>query len=86
VINRDYLIGEAKKEVLRMVDDGYAPPAKRTLRVLGEAAQGMVNAELFNMQAPSSSATTMPSWPADRAVLERRRGAHQQLRWRRGAS
>ncbi|NNK86435.1 MAG: 3-hydroxyacyl-CoA dehydrogenase/enoyl-CoA hydratase family protein, partial [Desulfobacterales bacterium] len=26
VFNRDYLIGEAKKEVLKMVDEGYAPP------------------------------------------------------------
>jgi 3-hydroxyacyl-CoA dehydrogenase len=51
VFNRDYLIGEAKKEVLRMVDAGYAPPAKQKLRVLGEAAQGMAEAELFNMQS-----------------------------------
>jgi 3-hydroxyacyl-CoA dehydrogenase len=50
VFNRDNLIGEAKKEVLRMVDDGYAPPAKKPLKVLGEAAWGMVNAEIFNMQ------------------------------------
>ncbi len=49
VFNRDHLIGEAKKEVLRMVDEGYAPPAKRKLKVLGESAQGMINAELFNM-------------------------------------
>ncbi len=51
VFNRDYLIGEAKKEVLRMVDAGYAPPPKQKLRVLGEAAQGMAEAELFNMQS-----------------------------------
>ncbi|MFZ3047850.1 MAG: enoyl-CoA hydratase-related protein, partial [Desulfatirhabdiaceae bacterium] len=51
VFNRDYLIGEAKKEVLKMVDDGYAPPARRKLRVFGEAAQGMINGELFNMQS-----------------------------------
>ncbi|MBI5845223.1 MAG: enoyl-CoA hydratase/isomerase family protein [Deltaproteobacteria bacterium] len=51
VFNRDYLIGEAKKEVLRMVDAGYAPPARQKLRVLGEAAQGMAEAELFNMQS-----------------------------------
>jgi 3-hydroxyacyl-CoA dehydrogenase len=51
IFNRDHLIGEAKKEVLRMVDDGYTPPFKRPLRVFGEAAQGMVNAELLNMQA-----------------------------------
>ena len=49
VFNRDYLIGEAKKEVLSMVSQGYAPPVKRPIPVLGQAAQGMINAELFNM-------------------------------------
>jgi 3-hydroxyacyl-CoA dehydrogenase len=48
VFNRDNLVGEAKKEVLKMVDDAYAPPAKRPLRVMGNGGQGMVNAELFN--------------------------------------
>ena len=51
VFNRDYLIGEAKKEVLKLVADGYAPPAKRPIKVFGEAAQGMIAAELFNMQS-----------------------------------
>ncbi|MCP4367722.1 MAG: 3-hydroxyacyl-CoA dehydrogenase/enoyl-CoA hydratase family protein [Deltaproteobacteria bacterium] len=49
VFNRDYLIGEAKKEVLKMVDEGYAPPVKRKIRVFGESAQGMIDAEIFNM-------------------------------------
>jgi 3-hydroxyacyl-CoA dehydrogenase len=49
VFNRDYLIGEAKKDVLKMVDEGYAPPPKRKTKVLGQAAQGMVNAEISNM-------------------------------------
>jgi len=49
VFNRDNLIGEAKKEVLKMVDDGYVPPVKQPLRVMGNAGQGMVTAELFNM-------------------------------------
>ncbi len=49
VFNRDNLIGEAKKEVLKMVDDGYAPPKKQPLKVMGNAGQGMVNAEIFNM-------------------------------------
>ncbi|MCD4676896.1 MAG: enoyl-CoA hydratase/isomerase family protein [Desulfobacula sp.] len=49
VFNRDNLIGEAKKEVLKMVDDGYVPPAKQDLIVMGDAGQGMVNAEIFNM-------------------------------------
>ncbi len=51
VFNRDLLIGEAKKEVLRMADAGYAPPPKKKLKVLGAAAEGMVNGELFNMQS-----------------------------------
>ncbi len=49
VFNRDYLIGEAKKEVLKMVDEGYAPPIKRKLKVFGQAALGMIHTEIFNM-------------------------------------
>ncbi|MCP4116206.1 MAG: 3-hydroxyacyl-CoA dehydrogenase/enoyl-CoA hydratase family protein [Desulfobacteraceae bacterium] len=49
VFNRDNLIGEAKKEVLKMVDDAYAPPKKERLRVIGNAGWGMVNAEIYNM-------------------------------------
>ena len=49
IFNRDYLIGEAKKDVLKMVDEGYAPPPRRKIKVLGQAAQGMVNAEISNM-------------------------------------
>ncbi|NNG00545.1 MAG: 3-hydroxyacyl-CoA dehydrogenase/enoyl-CoA hydratase family protein [Desulfobacteraceae bacterium] len=51
VFNRDYLVGEAKKEVLRMVDSGYAPPVKQKLTVFGELAHGMINAELHNMKS-----------------------------------
>ncbi len=50
VMNRDTLIGEAKKEVLKMLDDGYAPPLKTKIPVLGREAVGMVWAELFNMK------------------------------------
>ena len=49
IFNRDYVIGEAKKEVLAMVDGGYAPPVKRPIKVLGQAAQGMINTEIFNL-------------------------------------
>lgn len=49
VFNRDRLIGEAKKEVLKMADEGYAPPVKRPIRVLGQAAQGMIEVDIFNM-------------------------------------
>ncbi|MCG6894883.1 MAG: 3-hydroxyacyl-CoA dehydrogenase/enoyl-CoA hydratase family protein [Desulfobacteraceae bacterium] len=51
VFNRDHLIGEAKREVLRMASDGYAPPVKRDIRVFGQSAQGMVNSELHNMKS-----------------------------------
>ncbi len=50
VFNKDYLIGEAKKEVLKMIDDGYVPPAKTKIPVMGQEAQGMVHAELLNMK------------------------------------
>ncbi len=49
VFNRDNLVGEAKKEVLKMLDDGYVPPARQPLRVMGNAGPGMVNAEIYNM-------------------------------------
>ncbi len=51
VFNRDHLIGEAKKEVLDMVAAGYAPPMKQPIPVLGEAGQGMIDAELYNMKS-----------------------------------
>jgi hypothetical protein len=51
VFNRDYLIGEAKKEVLSMVDAGYTPPLKQPIPVMGEAGQGLIDAELFNMKS-----------------------------------
>jgi 3-hydroxyacyl-CoA dehydrogenase len=50
IFNRDYLVGESKKEVLRMVDAGYAPPVKRKIKVLGEAAQGMASTQIADMQ------------------------------------
>ena len=50
VFNRDYLIGEAKKEVLHWVDAGYAPPMRQPVKVVGESAQGMIHAEIYNMQ------------------------------------
>ncbi len=50
VPNRDNLIGEAKKEVLKMVDDGYAPPLKKKIPVFGREAIGAVWAEMLNMK------------------------------------
>jgi len=49
VFNRDHLIAEAKKDVLKMLDEGYAPPDKRPIKVLGQAAQGMVAAQIADM-------------------------------------
>jgi len=49
VFNKDALIGEAKKEVLKMVDEGYKAPAKVTVPVMGKAGIGMINAALFSM-------------------------------------
>ncbi len=49
VFNRDHLIGEAKKEVLKMAIDGYGAPVKRKIKVLGQAAQGMVAAQISDM-------------------------------------
>jgi len=49
VFNRDHLIAEAKKDVLKMLDEGYAPPVKRPVKVLGQAAQGMVAAQIADM-------------------------------------
>ncbi len=51
VMNRDNLIGEAKKEVLRMVEDGYAPPMKKKIAVFGREASGMIYAEMLNMKS-----------------------------------
>ncbi|MBT8372998.1 MAG: enoyl-CoA hydratase/isomerase family protein, partial [Deltaproteobacteria bacterium] len=49
IFNRDHLIGEAKKDVLKMANDGYAAPVKRNFKVLGQAAQGMVAAQISDM-------------------------------------
>jgi 3-hydroxyacyl-CoA dehydrogenase len=50
VFNKDLLIGEAKKEVLKLVDDGYVPPRKRRLPVFGREAQGMIASNMLNMR------------------------------------
>ncbi len=50
VYNKDYIIGEAKKEVLKMVDEGYVAPAKKRIPVMGRDAHGMANSNLFNME------------------------------------
>jgi len=49
VFNRDHLIAEAKKDVLKLVDEGYAPPVRGKIKVLGQAAQGMAAAQIADM-------------------------------------
>jgi len=51
IYNKDLLIGEAKKEVLKMVDDGYMPPKKKKTMVFGREAHGMLWAEMLNMKS-----------------------------------
>ncbi|HOP30620.1 MAG TPA: 3-hydroxyacyl-CoA dehydrogenase/enoyl-CoA hydratase family protein [Spirochaetota bacterium] len=51
VFNKDYLIGEAKKEVLRMAEDGYAPPANLPIKVMGQDAMGALDANIPDMLA-----------------------------------
>jgi len=50
VFNREHLIAEAKREVLRMLADGYSPPVKRKLKVMGDTAMGMVDTKVSDMQ------------------------------------
>jgi len=49
VFNRDNLVGEAKKEVLKMVSDGYVPPPAAKIKVMGEIAQSLVNVQIADM-------------------------------------
>ncbi len=51
VFNRDYLIGEAKKEVLRMNEDGYVPPVCTKIKVMGQDAMGALDANIPDMLA-----------------------------------
>ena len=49
IFNRDYLIGEAKKEVVKLYEDGYVPQPKTPISVMGYAAMGAINANLPDM-------------------------------------
>lgn len=51
IFNKDYIIGEAKKEVLRMVEDGYVPPVKTPIKVMGANAMGAIDANIPDMLA-----------------------------------
>jgi 3-hydroxyacyl-CoA dehydrogenase len=51
VMNRDYLIGEAKKEVLRMSEDGYVAPPCLPIKVMGQDAMGALDSNIPDMLA-----------------------------------
>ncbi len=50
VFNRDYLIGEAKKEALRMIEDGYTPPPVTKIRIIGDTAMGGVYSRIHDLK------------------------------------
>jgi len=49
VFNRDYLIGEAKKEVIKLDEDGYVPPACMPIKVFGQDAMGALDSNIPDM-------------------------------------
>jgi len=51
VFNRDYLIGEAKKEAIKMAEDGYVAPACLPVSVMGQDAMGALDANIPDMLA-----------------------------------
>jgi len=51
VFNRDHLIGEAKKEVVKMYEEGYVAPANLPISVFGQDAMGALDANIPDMLA-----------------------------------
>jgi 3-hydroxyacyl-CoA dehydrogenase len=49
-INRDYLIHDAKKTVLDHVREGYRPPRKKNIKVMGERGYALLQMGLFYMR------------------------------------
>jgi 3-hydroxyacyl-CoA dehydrogenase len=49
-INRDYLIHDAKKTVLDLVREGYRPPRKKNIKVMGERGYALLQMGLFYMR------------------------------------
>jgi 3-hydroxyacyl-CoA dehydrogenase len=49
VFNRDHLIGQARNEVLKLLRDGYVPPLKKKIRVLGEVAQQLAEEQAASL-------------------------------------
>lgn len=50
VMNRDYLIGEAKREALHILEGGYTPPAKSMLLALGDVVVSKTRVDTYNMR------------------------------------
>ena len=51
IFNRDYLIGEAKKEAIKMAEDGYVAPACLPVSVMGQDAMGALDSNIPDMLA-----------------------------------
>src|SRR5690606_16973446 len=50
-VNRDYLIQDAKRNVLEMIKENYRPPQpKRNIKVLGEKGYALLQMGLFYMK------------------------------------
>jgi 3-hydroxyacyl-CoA dehydrogenase len=49
VFNRDFLIGEAKKEALKMAEEGYVAPVAMPIKVFGQDAMGAVDSTIPDM-------------------------------------
>jgi 3-hydroxyacyl-CoA dehydrogenase len=49
-INRDHLIHDAKRTVLDLVREGYRPPRKKNIKVMGERGYALLQMGLFYMR------------------------------------
>jgi 3-hydroxyacyl-CoA dehydrogenase len=49
-INRDYLLHDAKRTVLDLVREGYRPPRKKNIKVMGERGLALLQMGLFYMR------------------------------------
>jgi 3-hydroxyacyl-CoA dehydrogenase len=49
-INRDYLLHDAKRTVLDLVREGYRPPRKKSIKVMGERGLALLQMGLFYMR------------------------------------
>lgn len=48
-LNKDYLISDAKKRVLKMLEEGYVPPVKKTVPAFGQNALSLLKVGLRAM-------------------------------------